>query len=128
MSQEQVHGVQEAKDAAAAAVKAQEEEQRQKAAEAARQQEELAQNQRAMEEQKAKDLAQLEASSVSSHSNLTFCDLHFWRMGVEVHARRCQWVISTVQLNSAQHVSGIAYCHSRVSVPRINMVWRHITY
>lgn len=112
---ELVHGVQEAKDAAAAAVKAQEEEQRQKDAEAARQQEEVAQNQRAMEEQKAKDLAQLEASSVSSQSDLTSSDLHFWRTGMEVHALRRHCVNSTVQQSSAQHVPGIAYCHSRGS-------------
>ena len=89
-SQEQVHDAQEAKDAAAAAVKAQEEEQRQKAAEAARQQEELAQNQRAMEEQKAKDLAQLEARTAllfpSYYFSFTPCDLHFWHMGIEMYA------------------------------------------
>lgn len=58
-----VNLVQQAQEAAAAAVKAQEEEQRLKAAETARQQEELAESQRAMEEQKAKDRARLEASS-----------------------------------------------------------------
>lgn len=72
--QKQVHGVQEAKAAEAAAAKAQEEEQRQRAAEAARQQEELAESQRAMEQQKARDVAQLEARLVSLHSQL-MCDL-----------------------------------------------------
>ena len=104
-----VHDLQEAKDAAAAAVKAQEEEQQQKAAEAARQQEELAQNQRAMEEQKAKDLAQLEARLVSLHSKLTCCvTCTFGAWAVKRMLCKHHWVISTMQLSSAQHVSGTA--------------------
>lgn len=74
---EQLCTAQEAQEAAAAATKAQEEEQRQKDAEAAQQQEELAESQRAMEEQKAKDRAQLEARFAIM---ATYCHLHYWRL------------------------------------------------
>lgn len=99
---EQLCTVQEAQEAAAAATKAQEEEQRHKDAEAAQQQEELAENQRAMEEQKAKDRAQLEARLAIT---ATYCDLHYWRLYSKKDLLGCYSPYTTVLLNPARNAA-----------------------